>query len=248
MAPYRFHHNGRHSTNFVNQRIVQNSQHSGYQPISDISPMYTQQLVHSVTAANAIALAQVAQQAALQTSSKYGTASTLSSPGSTGSPSGTSIGISPDVLTKMNSGKPIPPPVPSLFAAPTFEEALESSLYNPNNTTNVYIRGLPPDTTDASLIDICERFGAIESSKAIVDSQTNQCKGFGFVLFANEVDATSCIAGLIQFGYQVSFAKESFSTRLKNLQDPESTNLYLSNLPLDMHEKVSNMPLALYFN
>lgn len=146
--------------------------------------------------------------------------------------------ISPDVLAKVSTGKPIPPPVPSLFAAPTFEEALGSSLYNPNNTTNVYIRGLPPDTTDESLVDICERFGDIKSSKAIVDSQTSNCKGFGFVLFAKEADATACIAGLIYYGYQVSFAKESFSTRLKNLQDPDSTNLYLSNLPQTMHEKV----------
>lgn len=146
--------------------------------------------------------------------------------------------VSPEILAKVNAGSSIPPAVPSLFTGPTLDEALEHSLYNPTNTTNVYIRGLPPDTTDESLLEMCERFGEISSSKAIVDPQTGTCKGFGFACFESESDAQICIAGLIHCGYQVSFAKESFSARLKSLQDPQSTNLYVSNLPLDMHEKV----------
>lgn len=200
--------------------------------------VYNQAGGQNLNTANAIALAQVAQQAALQSGSRYASDSPVSSPAFPSSPTRLSSEASPEVLAKIAAGSPIPPPVPSLFAAPSFEEALENSLYNPNNTTNVYIRGLPPDTTDASLVQICERFGEIATSKAIVDAQTNTCKGFGFACFVKEGDATLCIAGLIHYGYQVSFAKESFSTRLKNLQDPQSTNLYLSNLPLSMHEKV----------
>lgn len=237
------HYAGRHNTNFVNRRNLHGIQHLGYAPLAppDIAAVYSHHVPQTVSTANAIALAQVAQQAAIQTSSKYNSASSPGTSIAAGSLVVQPAEISPEVRAKIAAGKPIPHPVPSLFAAPTFEEALGSSLYNPNNTRNVYIRGLPPDTTDASLVDICERFGAIESSKAIVDTQTEQCKGFGFVLFVKEDDATSCISGLIYYGYQVSFAKESFSTRLKNLQDPDSTNLYLSNLPLNMHEKVMSL-------
>lgn len=205
---------------------------------STATGMYRAPVSRNTNSVQVMALAQVAEQAALQSSLKYGNMSAPSSPISPSSPTRIYHELEPDVLSKASQGPPIPPPVPSLFVAPTFEDALESSLYNPNNTKNVYIRGLPPDTTDDSLIEICARFGEIASSKAIIDAQTNSCKGFGFACFVHETDATSCIAGLIHYGYQVSFAKESFSTRLKNLQDPESTNLYLSNMPLDMHEKV----------
>jgi len=33
--------------------------------------------------------------------------------------------------------------------------------------------------------------------------------------------------------------QESFSNRLKELSEPSNTNLYLSNLPLDVDEQVS---------
>ncbi|KTW28434.1 hypothetical protein T552_01697 [Pneumocystis carinii B80] len=145
--------------------------------------------------------------------------------------------LSPQIAGMIASGPPVPAPVPSIFSGPAYYDTLESSLQNPNKTTNVYIRGLPPDTTDESLYILASRFGKIHSSKAILDTQSGTCKGFGFAWFEEEEEAKACIAGLMHFGYQVSFAKESFSTRLKNLADPGSTNLYLSNLPLNMHEK-----------
>ncbi|KAG4305545.1 hypothetical protein PORY_001101 [Pneumocystis oryctolagi] len=145
--------------------------------------------------------------------------------------------LSPQIAGMIAAGPPVPAPVPSIFPGPTYYDTLESSLQNPNKTTNVYIRGLPPDTTDESLYVLASRFGKIHSSKAILDTQSGTCKGFGFACFEQEEEAKACIAGLMHFGYQVSFAKESFSTRLKNLADPGSTNLYLSNLPLNMHEK-----------
>ncbi|KAG5437456.1 hypothetical protein PCANB_000884 [Pneumocystis canis] len=145
--------------------------------------------------------------------------------------------LSPQIAGMIAAGPPVPTPVPSIFPGPTYYDTLESSLQNPNKTTNVYIRGLPPDTTDESLYILASRFGKIHSSKAILDTQSGTCKGFGFACFEQEEEAKACIAGLMHFGYQVSFAKESFSTRLKNLADPGSTNLYLSNLPLNMHEK-----------
>lgn len=111
---------------------------------------------------------------------------------------------------------------------------------NPTKTTNIYIRGLPPNTTDESLHQMCSIYGTITSSKAIIDQKQGDCKGYGFVMYETEDQAKHAIDQLTRVGLQVSFAKvgyESFSTRLKNLQDLASTNIYLSNLPLDMNEQ-----------
>ncbi|KAI9592379.1 hypothetical protein BDF19DRAFT_388424 [Syncephalis fuscata] len=103
-------------------------------------------------------------------------------------------------------------------------------------TTNVYIRGLPSTTTDEGLHAMCATFGAIVSSKAIIDQKNGECKGYGFVMYVNEDQARMSMNALNAKGFQASFAKESFSTKLKNLQDPNSTNIYVSNLPLDFDE------------
>lgn len=43
--------------------------------------------------------------------------------------------------------------------------------------TNLYIKGLAPDTTERDLIAMCQKYGNIVSTKAIVDPETSQCKG-----------------------------------------------------------------------
>ncbi|CAG8462500.1 5363_t:CDS:2 [Paraglomus brasilianum] len=111
------------------------------------------------------------------------------------------------------------------------------NYHNPTKTTNIYIRGLPPTTTDDSLHSMCSIYGSITSSKAIIDQKQGDCKGYGFVMYETEDQAKHAIEQLTRVGLQVSFAKESFSTKLKNLQDLASTNIYLSNLPLDMNEQ-----------
>ena len=210
--------------------------HALLQPSNSlVSNLYTGQ-PSTMSTLNAIALAEVAQQAAVQSTGKRSTGapnSPMSLPSSPKLPN-----LSPETEEMLSKGTPIPVAVPSLFAAPSFEESMGHIVQHPGNTKNVYIRGLPPETDDQGLVDICQRFGEIESSKAIIDSASGDCKGFGFTCFREDGAAQACIAGLMHCGYQVSFAKESFSTRLKSLQDPLSTNLYLSNLPSAYTEKV----------
>ena len=43
--------------------------------------------------------------------------------------------------------------------------------------TNLYIRGLPQTTTDKDLLQLCGQYGTIISTKAILDKNTNKCKG-----------------------------------------------------------------------
>jgi len=71
------------------------------------------------------------------------------------------------------------PPIPRAIPAPSSPlKPLDRSLENKNGETNVYIRGLLPETTDEMLQAWGERFGDIQSSKSIIDMKTSLCKGY----------------------------------------------------------------------
>ncbi|KAJ6447054.1 sporulation-specific protein [Purpureocillium lavendulum] len=131
----------------------------------------------------------------------------------------------------------IPRAVPAVFTPPGQMKSLEQSLENriPGNR-NVYIRGLHPTTDDRLLYEFAARFGPVETSKAIIDTNTGACKGFGFAKFVHVHDSESCIRGFHRLGYEVGFARESFNSRLKAEGDECSTNLYISNLPKSLTE------------
>uniref|UniRef100_A0A674EHE8 RNA binding motif single stranded interacting protein 3 n=1 Tax=Salmo trutta TaxID=8032 RepID=A0A674EHE8_SALTR len=94
--------------------------------------------------------------------------------------------------------------------------------------TNLYIRGLPPGTTDQDLIKLCQPYGKIVSTKAILDKNTNQCKGYGFVDFDSPAAAQKAVSSLKATGVQAQMAKQ---------QEQDPTNLYISNLPVSMDEQ-----------
>uniref|UniRef100_A0A8C9RJ06 RNA binding motif single stranded interacting protein 3 n=1 Tax=Scleropages formosus TaxID=113540 RepID=A0A8C9RJ06_SCLFO len=94
--------------------------------------------------------------------------------------------------------------------------------------TNLYIRGLPPGTTDQDLIKLCQPYGKIVSTKAILDKNTNQCKGYGFVDFDSPAAAQKAVSSLKASGVQAQMAKQ---------QEQDPTNLYISNLPVSMDEQ-----------
>ncbi|KAK6058453.1 hypothetical protein COOONC_03976, partial [Cooperia oncophora] len=60
----------------------------------------------------------------------------------------------------------------------------------PLSSTNLYIRGLSPSTTDEDLRKMCAQYGTITSTKAIMDKALNQCKGYGFVDFESREAAS----------------------------------------------------------
>lgn len=119
------------------------------------------------------------------------------------------------------------------------QQQLEAEM-NSFHTHNIYVRGLSSSTTDESFKEMCQVYGSINSSKAIIDQKTGECKGYGFAMFDNERECEEAIEGLNKAGLQASFARvgqESFSSRLRHLQDETSTNIYISNLPLDTSEQ-----------
>ncbi|KAL7627477.1 hypothetical protein AAE478_001670 [Parahypoxylon ruwenzoriense] len=162
----------------------------------------------------------------------------------------------------------IPYAVPAIFTPPENMKTLEQSLVNAiAGNRNVYIRGLHPTTDDELLLKYAERFGRVETSKAIIDSATGACKGFGFAKFYDVRDSEACIRAFYSRGYEVGFARvnppsnrlssrrrgpqdrrpppannrqESFNSRLRAEGDEASTNLYLSNLPRGYTESEIN--------
>jgi len=70
------------------------------------------------------------------------------------------------------------PPIPRAIPAPSSPlKPLDRALENQRGETNVYIRGLLPETTDEMLEAWGARFGDIKSSKSILDLNTGLCKG-----------------------------------------------------------------------
>lgn len=94
--------------------------------------------------------------------------------------------------------------------------------------TNLYIRGLNPNTTDKDLVNLCTPYGKIISTKAIVDQTTNKCKGYGFVDFETNQAAEVAVQALQAQGIQAQMAKQ---------QEQDPTNLYIANLPLYFSEQ-----------
>jgi hypothetical protein len=67
-------------------------------------------------------------------------------------------------------------PEPTMAANPK-QLPVEESLDNPNAHTNVYIKGLAPETTDEMLEIWAARFGEVHSTKSIIDTASKLCKG-----------------------------------------------------------------------
>ncbi|UJR25882.1 hypothetical protein I4U23_007231 [Adineta vaga] len=97
--------------------------------------------------------------------------------------------------------------------------------------TNLYIKNLPPDCSDQDLAKLVEGCGQVKSMKAIIDKQTNKCKGFGFIDFETNEDAQLAIAQLQKQGYTAQLAKSS------QQQEQDTTNLYFANLDPQMTEQ-----------
>ncbi|XP_065166053.1 protein alan shepard isoform X2 [Atheta coriaria] len=109
--------------------------------------------------------------------------------------------------------------------------------------TNLYIRGLTPNTTDKDLVNMCSQYGTIISTKAILDKNTNKCRGYGFVDFENPASAERAVKALTAKNVQAQMAKVgNWLHRRPTQQEQDPTNLYIANLPTTYKESdVDNM-------
>jgi len=84
---------------------------------------------------------------------------------------------------------------------------------------------------------MCKAYGQIVSTKAILDKNTNLCKGYGFVDFAYEGEALKAVVALQNKGVLAQMARQ---------QEQDPTNLYISNLPRCFDEKKLEKLLKTY--
>lgn len=80
-------------------------------------------------------------------------------------------------------------------ASDSENEPLESNKANhtdPNNTT-VFVRNLPYEVDDESLMEHFRDFGPVRYARVVYDHETERSRGTGFVCFFNESDAKSCV-------------------------------------------------------
>jgi len=61
---------------------------------------------------------------------------------------------------------------------------------------NLFVAGLPYDLDDDELMEIFEKFGAVNSAKVAIDRETGQSRGFGFVDMQNDAEARDAIENL----------------------------------------------------
>ncbi|CAG9773789.1 unnamed protein product [Ceutorhynchus assimilis] len=115
--------------------------------------------------------------------------------------------------------------------------------------TNLYIRGLNPGTTDKDLVNMCQQYGTIISTKAILDKNTNKCKGYGFVDFESPVAAEGAVKALTARNIQAQMAKVGIwyhQRRQATQQEQDPTNLYIANLPPTFKESDLDTLLSKY--
>ncbi|GAA6076992.1 RNA-binding motif, single-stranded-interacting protein 2b isoform X1 [Tachysurus ichikawai] len=127
----------------------------------------------------------------------------------------------------VSSTQQMAPPSPN----PTTSSNGSSGGGDQLSKTNLYIRGLHPGTTDQDLVKLCQPYGKIVSTKAILDKTTNKCKGricsrfgvfmraglntwrhlgqvcYGFVDFDSPASAQKAVTALKATGVQAQMAK-----------------------------------------
>ena len=61
---------------------------------------------------------------------------------------------------------------------------------------NMYVSNLSFHTTDDGLRKLFEQFGAVSSAKVIMDRESGQSRGFGFVEMESDDEGNAAIKGL----------------------------------------------------
>ena len=75
----------------------------------------------------------------------------------------------------------------------SLKEEDEISTRAQDNSTTLFIRNLPFNSTDETLQDHFKLFGPVRYARVVLDHATERSKGSGFVCFYNAEDAASCI-------------------------------------------------------
>ncbi|GET85939.1 RNA-binding protein-like protein [Leishmania tarentolae] len=94
--------------------------------------------------------------------------------------------------------QPLHTPYASVSGKPSSAQAAPAAASATTSTRNVYITNLPLTWNTTKLRELCGQYGEIVSAAVAHHPETNESRGYGFVLFADERDAASCVRTLHQ--------------------------------------------------
>uniref|UniRef100_A0A674E438 RNA binding motif single stranded interacting protein 1 n=1 Tax=Salmo trutta TaxID=8032 RepID=A0A674E438_SALTR len=114
--------------------------------------------------------------------------------------------------------------------------------------TNLYIRGLPPATTDLDLVKLCQPYGKIVSAKAILDKTTNKCKGYGFVDFDSPAAAQKAVHALKTSGIQAQMAKGGMTLTYDPASAAMQNGYYASPYTLTANRMMAQQAMSPYMS
>lgn len=101
---------------------------------------------------------------------------------------------------------------PAVFAPSShMEEKKMRTRTAPTEHDNrkLFVGGLPTDVVDCGFLEFFQQFGEVIDSVVMVDRISKRSRGFGFVTFASEIDATSLLTAIPgKTGYVVINGKQ----------------------------------------
>lgn len=124
----------------------------------------------------------------------------------------------------------------------------------------VYVGDFGPDVDDRSLYDAFHTFGEVRCARTVRDTDTGLCKGYGFVVFANQDDAETAISRMNGSLLGTRPVKVSWATRNKSGQAPAplsytdvynqspegNTTIYVGGLPASMDDAACHQFFEVY--
>jgi hypothetical protein len=103
---------------------------------------------------------------------------------------------------------------------------------------NVFINYLPRNFSEAELRALCSEYGTIVCSKIMINLDTGESKGFGFVRFSTLEEAQAAIEGLNGRRVQTKRLLAKFAES-REKQDRASELLYVKRLPLTVDQRTA---------
>ena len=76
------------------------------------------------------------------------------------------------------------------------QDERRQKLFNQTQGNNLYVKFLETDCTDDKLREMFAEFGDITSARVAMDDAKSQCRGFGFVCFASQEEATKALTAM----------------------------------------------------
>ncbi|KAI0746955.1 hypothetical protein C8Q80DRAFT_1178525 [Daedaleopsis nitida] len=171
-----------------------------------------------------------------------------------------------EVSRKLSADSLPPPFVPAAARVqPIYERQEETPEPSPapdSRPPNIYINGLPPNFPEEELLNMTRPFGTVLSVRTFTRHVSDKPSGYGFVLFETLDAAEKCIVSLRKYrNLHPSFSKQvhkipgtdyasvpttltthagpvdSFKSKMEQLGDTGSTNLYMEGLPLSITDE-----------